>query len=428
MAETPASLNDMSRRDLSELAKNLGVADAEVMTRAELRAAIERSQAVPRAVQPPWPTTWLGVARGLIASIVEQGLNLPDAAALIRGDTKLTAPPKPPPPVATVTLARIYVAQGHVQKAIATLGEVLQSDPDHELARELRDELAARKGSSRGAPESAPVESAPVDSAPIDSVAVDSVPVGSVPVGSVPGDSASSDSARAESAPVETAPAESAPVALTAPDESVVHDAAPSEPPASEPPPTIDERAPVVAGAANADAEPPPTAPQAPAPVERPVRVAPPRREPPRPPAAELVLIETDAAATYLYWELSATVPQPVSPEQCSLLVVAHAPDASGAQRVERRLSLNASSGALRLIGLPARAVLRALLTREPAPHAQNGAAASKPLAVAGAVRAQEPPRDPAIQVTFTPTRAQNPADLAVRAVERLADASAVHW
>jgi hypothetical protein len=395
MAETPASLNDMSRRDLSELAKTLGIADAEVMTRAELRAAIERNQAVPRAAQSPWPTTWLGVARGLIASIVDKGLNLPDAAALIRGDTKLSTPPKPPPPVATVTLARIYVAQGHLQRAIDTLSEVLRSEPDHELARELRDELVARKGPGRSAPESAPasepVESAPVESAP-----------------TPPG-------------PMEPAPATSESASLV---ESVMHDAPPSEPPGSEPPPTIDDRLPEAAVAPSAAAAAPPSVSDVPAAAVR----IPPRREPPRPPVAELVLIETDTAATYLYWELSATVPQPVSPEQCSLLVVAHSPAPSGAQRVERRLSVTSASGALRLVGLPERAVLRALLTREGALHAHNGAAASKPLAVAGAVRAQEPPLDPAIRVTFSPTRSQNPADLAVRAIDRLAEASPVHW
>ncbi|MET0412210.1 MAG: Rho termination factor N-terminal domain-containing protein [Polyangiaceae bacterium] len=399
----------MSRRDLSELAKTLGIADAEVMTRAELRAAIERSQAVPRSAQSPWPTTWLGVARGLIASIVDKGLNLPDAAALIRGDTKLSTPPKPPPPVATVTLARIYVAQGHLQRAIDTLGEVLRSEPDHELARELRDELVARKGPGRGAPESAPV-SAPVESAPVESAPV-------------------------ESAPAPFAAAESGAVASEAVPsvESVMHDAPSSEPPASEPPPTIEDRpsvaavAPSPAGAAPVPAPEAAPAPELPAAVERPVRV-PQRREPPRPPVAELVLIETDTAATYLYWELSATVPQPVLPEQCSLLVVAHTPAPSGAQRVERRLSVTSTSGALRLVGLPERAVLRALLTREGASHAQNGAATSKPLAVAGAVRAQEPPRDPAVRVTFSPTRSQNPADLAVRAIDRLAEASPVHW
>jgi hypothetical protein len=412
MAETPASLNDMSRRDLSELARNLGIADAEVMTRAELRAAIERSQSLPRAAQPPWPTTWLGVARGLIASIVEQGLNLPDAAALIRGDTKLSSPPKPAPPVATVTLARIYAAQGHVQRAIDTLDEVLESDPDHELARQLRDEFAARK--VRGAASAQRASSAAADAASPPSA-----------------DPATEPSLAASPA----APLPSADPVAPAPVESVVHDAAA---PASEPPPTIDERLPVTSAASP---EPPPAArveplPASPAPAPEPApapssrwaRSSPTPREAPRPVAAELVLIQTDAPAAYVYWELSPTAPQPVTPEQCSLLLVAHTPRPAGAERIERRLSLSASSGALRLTGLPERAVLRALLTREAASHAQNGAAAPKPLAVAGAVRAQEPPREPAIQVLFCPSRRHNPADVAVRAIDHLANATSVAW
>jgi hypothetical protein len=423
MAETPASLNDMSRRDLSELAKTLGIADAEVMTRAELRAAIERSQSTPRsAAQPPWPTTWLGVARGLIASIVEQGLNLPDAAALIRGDTKLSSPPKPAAPVATVTLARIYAAQGHLQRAGDTLNEVLRSDPDHELARALHDEFVARKRGSGAA------------AAPPSSAAAESVEAPSI------------------ARPVEPVPASAA---------SALHDAAPVEAPASELPPTIDERAPATAPSAHgpepeaitaewasppleparrARVEPPPPTPRRPlkspeAPPPRlPAVPAPPPARParvsvtPRPLAAELVLIETDAPAAYLYWELAATARQPVAPEQCALFVVTYAPRCAGAERVERRLAINARSGLVRLTGLPADAVVRARLTSLGNAQAQNGAASPKALAVAGSVRAHEPPLDPAIRVVYCPSRRHNPADLAVRAIERLAEATTVPW
>jgi hypothetical protein len=135
----------LSRVELLRLAQGLGVVDADVMTRAELRAAIDKAQRPERAALDPHPVTWVGVARRLLASVVERGLNLPDAAALIRGDTKLMAPPMAPPPVATVTLARIYAAQGHLDRAIGTLDEVLESDPDHELARDLRTQLDVRR-------------------------------------------------------------------------------------------------------------------------------------------------------------------------------------------------------------------------------------------------------------------------------------------
>ena len=49
---------------------------------------------------------WLGIARDLVASVVEQGLHLPEAAALIRGEEGLELGQRAPAPVATVTSRR----------------------------------------------------------------------------------------------------------------------------------------------------------------------------------------------------------------------------------------------------------------------------------------------------------------------------------
>jgi hypothetical protein len=144
----------LSRLELLKLAQTLNVSDADVMTRAELRAAIERARK-PEPRVAPQPATWLGVARRLLASVVERGLHLPDAAAVIRGEVSLRPIPSGPPPVATVTLARIYAAQGHLERGIATLDEVLESDPDHDLARELRAQLAAALEAKRRAEQQA---------------------------------------------------------------------------------------------------------------------------------------------------------------------------------------------------------------------------------------------------------------------------------
>jgi hypothetical protein len=166
MLENNLDPNQLSRIELLQLAQTLHVSDADVMTRAELRAAIDKARK-PEPRPPRQPVTWVSVARRLLASIVEQGLNLPDAAALIRGDTKLSTPPRAPPPVATVTLARIYAAQGHLARAIGTLDEVLGSDPDHDLARELRSQLSARLAAQpeRDVPTSASTDSvAPAES------------------------------------------------------------------------------------------------------------------------------------------------------------------------------------------------------------------------------------------------------------------------
>jgi hypothetical protein len=164
----PNSKPLLSRVELLRLAQGLGVVDADVMTRAELRAAIDKAQRPERVALDQHPVTWVSVARRLLASVVERGLNLPDAAALIRGDTKLMAPPMAPPPVATVTLARIYAAQGHLDRAIGTLDEVLESDPDHELARDLRTQLALRRAElalREGPPSAPPPEEAKADDA-----------------------------------------------------------------------------------------------------------------------------------------------------------------------------------------------------------------------------------------------------------------------
>lgn len=87
---------------------------------------------------------WFGVARDLLAGLVEQGLHLPDAAKVIRGDGTL-GPPSGRRPLATVTLAEIYAAQGHLARGVAVLREVLEKEPEHEVARRLLSELEARE-------------------------------------------------------------------------------------------------------------------------------------------------------------------------------------------------------------------------------------------------------------------------------------------
>ena len=64
----------LSRIELLKLAQTLRVTDADVMTRAELRAAIERARA-PESRPQLQPVSWLGKARRLIASVVERGLH-----------------------------------------------------------------------------------------------------------------------------------------------------------------------------------------------------------------------------------------------------------------------------------------------------------------------------------------------------------------
>jgi hypothetical protein len=61
-----------------------------------------------------------------------------------------------------VTLAEIYAAQGHVDRALAMLEEVIASEPEHEAAGRLRERLLGDRGSARRAtPRVAPLPDLP---------------------------------------------------------------------------------------------------------------------------------------------------------------------------------------------------------------------------------------------------------------------------
>jgi hypothetical protein len=140
---TDPALDQLSREELIVRARALGARRPEVMTRVELRDEIVRLGEVDPTVRRR-TRGWLGVARDLVASVMDSGLNLPGAAAAIRGEAKPEHEWQGPPPVATLTLAEIYVAQGHTDRARAVLAEVLSSEPDHQAALALRDRLDRR--------------------------------------------------------------------------------------------------------------------------------------------------------------------------------------------------------------------------------------------------------------------------------------------
>ncbi|MEO7038289.1 MAG: tetratricopeptide repeat protein [Polyangiaceae bacterium] len=142
MLDGSDDLERLSREQLILKARVLGVERPELMTRVEMRDEIVR-RSEPDPVQQRRARGFLGVARDLVASVVEAGLNLPDAAAIIRGEGAREGDWKGPPPVATVTLAEIYAAQGHLERALRMLDEVLAKEPDHDAARSLRDRLAS---------------------------------------------------------------------------------------------------------------------------------------------------------------------------------------------------------------------------------------------------------------------------------------------
>ena len=135
----------MSRDELIAHARELSINRPELMTRVELRDEIIRLSETDEE-QRRRARGWLGVARDLVASVVEQRLNLPDAAEMIRGANLRV--PKHVPPVATVTLAEIYAAQGHLPRAIKLLDEVLLREPYHAAAEALRSTLIEQQAAS----------------------------------------------------------------------------------------------------------------------------------------------------------------------------------------------------------------------------------------------------------------------------------------
>jgi hypothetical protein len=141
-------LDGMSRDELIARARALGAKRPELMTRVELRDEIVRLTESDPVVRRR-SRGWLGVARDLVASVVDSGLNLPGAAAAIRGGVRPQPEWQGPAPVATLTLAEIYVAQGHTERALAVLDEVLRNEPDHAAALALKQRLSGDR-SGRG--------------------------------------------------------------------------------------------------------------------------------------------------------------------------------------------------------------------------------------------------------------------------------------
>jgi hypothetical protein len=145
MAVDP-SLDQLTREELVARARELGARRPEVMTRVELRDEIVRLSEPDPAVRRR-SRGWLGVARDLVASVVDAGLSLPGAAAAIRGDARPAEETTGPPPVATLTLAEIYLAQGHVERALGVLDEVLAAEPEHAAALALRERILEERES-----------------------------------------------------------------------------------------------------------------------------------------------------------------------------------------------------------------------------------------------------------------------------------------
>ncbi len=157
-------LDRKSRNELVEEARGLGVDRPERMTRVELVDEIIR-RTTPAAEQAE-ARGLFGVARSMLASVVESGLNLPEAASVIRGGATPSVPTGSQAPVATVTLAEIYAAQGHKGRALRMVEEVLRTEPDHQEALRVLRELGQPEAAFKQPSDSSSLAPAPDPSAP----------------------------------------------------------------------------------------------------------------------------------------------------------------------------------------------------------------------------------------------------------------------
>ncbi len=135
-------LEDLDREALVVRAQAAGIRRARILTRPELIDELLRLDPTADAAQLKKSRGFFGRARDLVARVVERGLHLPDAADRIRTLALGTMPPPgvprtEPQAMPTVTLAEIYAAQGHRQRAVETLRRVLEREPDHAAARAL---------------------------------------------------------------------------------------------------------------------------------------------------------------------------------------------------------------------------------------------------------------------------------------------------
>ncbi|MGH7295590.1 MAG: DUF4912 domain-containing protein [Polyangiaceae bacterium] len=140
-----AELERLDRDTLIARAEDAGVTRARILTRPELVDEL-LLRTTPDPVDRRRARGFFGVARDLVARVIERGLNLPDAADRLR--TLGGAPPasrrSAPAALPTLTLAEIYATQGHRDRAIETLEGVIAREPDHAAARTLLGQLRDR--------------------------------------------------------------------------------------------------------------------------------------------------------------------------------------------------------------------------------------------------------------------------------------------
>ncbi|WP_438015595.1 DUF4912 domain-containing protein [Sorangium sp. So ce315] len=348
-------LDGLTREELIARAEGLGVPRPRVLTKAELVDEIlaRATQSEPERARL---RGFLGRARDLLTRVVERGLHMPETARALRGEPPPEQwPPPPPSPLPTTTLAEIYAAQGHTDRAIAVLDEILARVPHHEQARQLRARLieeaqrAQEEGAgaqgAKAAEDAGEEDAGEEDAGEEDAGEEDAGKEGAGAQGAEAADAEAADAEAATGAAPEVAAVESpetpgsgALIERPTTDEQVAQPEAASDAPAAAPAPPPRDLPPAEPPAQAPPAEPPaqapPAEPPAQAPPAEPPAQAPPAEPPAQaPPAAEdggegaalalaavvqderaelparydvdeIVGLAVDPETLYLYWEV----------------------------------------------------------------------------------------------------------------------------
>lgn len=327
-----ASLDALDREALIRLAEEHGITRPRILTRPELVDEILLRSATEAGGDASLARGFFGLARDLVARVVERGLHLPEAASRIR--SLAVDPPRRAPrvaPLPTVTLAQIYASQGHTARAVETLRRVLDEEPEHAEARRL---LATLEDTTY-APPKEPLPPEP-DEPPTPTEA-DETPEGAEA-------SAASDEAAVaeEPAPIDAVAAPEAPLEATpAPTEAA--ESEPTPEPAEEPAPPPREPVPAMLNDAPL---------------------------PPRYDVTECVAISVDPETLFVYWEvreeLLGRVRAGRGPGTLVLRALVIEPGWDGPNTVVRDHDVHATLGDFFLRDLPSGAVVRVAIGYRP--------------------------------------------------------------
>jgi hypothetical protein len=304
----------------------------------------------------------------LVASLIDQGLNMSEAAELVRTGGARPTVLRHQAPVATVTLAEIYASQGHVKRASSMLDEVLRKEPDHQFARALRDRLPGGKPA-----EALETSAAPASEPPLSDTEPPSAPASEPPVSDTePPSAPASEPPLSDTVPPSARP-ERAEFSEVAPHAQRSPEPIAAESNATPPSPDGDE-----------DADTPRAPPVVPARADLPAETT--RSEVRTPavtpfvPSSDVLLIKRSAATEVsVYWELV-----PAHAMETVVRLVAFVPDWAGAQRVEHQLSALGAVGTAS-VQVPEGAIVRAVI------GSQLGGV-FRPLAVGVEIRGSERP------------------------------------